>query len=71
MFNNLGFLMSLDEYITYYKSNVINILFNQYRNKKISYDEFYKGKEYKIYFNLIKYYNDIYFYNRNLIKSYS
>ena len=66
MFNNLGFLMSLDEYITYYKSNVINILFNQYRNKKISYDEFYKGKEYKTYFNLIKYYNDIYFYNKRL-----
>ena len=66
MFNNLGFLMTLDEYIIYYKSNVINILFNQYRNKKITYDEFYKSKEHKIYFNLIKYYNDIYFKNRRL-----
>ena len=66
MFNNFGFLWCLDGYISYYKLNVVDVLFNEYKNKKITYDDFYKGKEYKIYFNLIKYYNDIYFYNRSI-----
>ena len=66
MFNNFGFLWFLDDYITYYKLNVVDVLFNEYKNKKLSYDDFYISKEQRIYFNLIKYYNQVYFYNKSI-----
>ena len=67
MFNNIGFLWVLDEYIIYYKYNVLECVLNDFIINKITYDDYYKSSERSIYFNLMKYYNQVYNNILNLI----
>jgi hypothetical protein len=56
MFQNI--IIDIDYYIYHYKSSILNKSFNDYLNKKITYDEYYNIYNER-YIDLIKLHNKL------------